>query len=199
MKSSPIHIVLADSSSVVMHGLKALLVGSDNQFEIYFADSLVSVEHLLLRHSIDIVIINTVQVANIEKQFLHIKNEYSTVKWIALVTSWIDDTLVSMFDSRVLLNDSSDAILSVVQSTLAEDRVESVSSRQPLSERELDVLRLLVLGLSNKEIADKLFISTYTVISHRKNISQKTGIKSVSGLTIYAVVKGIISLPQDVE
>jgi len=52
----------------------------------------------------------------------------------------------------------------------------------------------VIAGNANKEIADKLNISTHTVISHRKNISQKTGIKSVSGLTIYAVVKNIITI-----
>jgi len=61
-------------------------------------------------------------------------------------------------------------------------------------EREIDVLKLVATGLANKEIADKLNISIHTVITHRKNISQKIGIKSVSGLTIYAVVKKFISL-----
>jgi len=56
------------------------------------------------------------------------------------------------------------------------------------------VLKLLASGKQNKEIADKLNISTHTVIMQRKNISQKTGIKSVSGLTIYAVVKNIMTL-----
>ena len=47
---------------------------------------------------------------------------------------------------------------------------------------------------SPEKIADKLNISTNTVITHRKNISQKTGIKSVSGLTIFAVVQQIVSM-----
>ena len=63
-----------------------------------------------------------------------------------------------------------------------------------LSKREMDVLKLLTKGHSNKEIADKLFISTHTVISHRKNISEKTGIRSASGLTMYAVIKRIIDI-----
>lgn len=72
--------------------------------------------------------------------------------------------------------------------------IEQGHQQEKLSERETDVLKLLTSGNSNKEIADQLNISTHTVISHRKNISQKTGIKSVSGLTIYAVVKNIITL-----
>jgi DNA-binding NarL/FixJ family response regulator len=68
------------------------------------------------------------------------------------------------------------------------------NQQETLSERETDVLKLLVTGNANKEIADKLNISTNTVITHRKNISQNTGIKSVSGLTIYAVVNNYISI-----
>lgn len=62
-----------------------------------------------------------------------------------------------------------------------------------LSSREIEVLVLVAKGLINKEIADKLNISLTTVISHRKNITEKLGIKSVSGLTIYAVMNGYIS------
>ncbi len=60
-----------------------------------------------------------------------------------------------------------------------------------LSAREKEVLRLLVEGKINKEIADSLCISINTVITHRKNITAKTGIKSVSGLSIYALMNGI--------
>lgn len=61
-----------------------------------------------------------------------------------------------------------------------------------LSAREIEVLVLITKGLINKEIADKLNISLTTVITHRKNITEKLGIKSVSGLTIYAVMNGYV-------
>ena len=61
-----------------------------------------------------------------------------------------------------------------------------------LSAREIEVLKLLTKGLINKEIAEKLNISLTTVITHRKNITEKLGIKSVSGLTIYAVMNGYV-------
>ncbi|MBE6283444.1 MAG: helix-turn-helix transcriptional regulator [Mediterranea massiliensis] len=61
-----------------------------------------------------------------------------------------------------------------------------------LSPREIEVLVLLTRGYINKEIADRLNISLTTVITHRKNITEKLGIKSLSGLTIYAVMRGYV-------
>ena len=65
---------------------------------------------------------------------------------------------------------------------------------EELSEREKDVLVQVVRGLSNKEIADVLCISTHTVITHRKNIMEKLGVRSVSALTIYAVMNGYVDI-----
>ena len=62
-----------------------------------------------------------------------------------------------------------------------------------LSQREVEVLRLVAMGYINKEIADRLDISFNTVLSHRKNITAKLGIKSVSGLGVYALMNGIVA------
>lgn len=63
-----------------------------------------------------------------------------------------------------------------------------------LSAREIEVLTLIVKGLLNKEIADRLNIGLTTVISHRRNIVEKLGMRSVSALTIYAVMRGYVSI-----
>ena len=65
---------------------------------------------------------------------------------------------------------------------------------EELSDRERDVLIQVVRGLSNKEIADVLCISTHTVITHRKNIAHKLNIHSTAGLTIYAIVNKLIDI-----
>ncbi len=76
------------------------------------------------------------------------------------------------------------------------DRAIGISNEEKtpseLTDREIEVLKLLAMGNSNKEIASKLFISTHTVISHRKNISEKLSIRSASGLTVYAVLNNYI-------
>ncbi len=62
-----------------------------------------------------------------------------------------------------------------------------------LTQREIEVLRLVAMGYINKEIASALSISFNTVLSHRKNITAKLGIRSVSGLGVYAMMNGYIS------
>ncbi|MDR1337155.1 MAG: LuxR C-terminal-related transcriptional regulator [Tannerella sp.] len=68
-----------------------------------------------------------------------------------------------------------------------------MEGNRELSAREREVLQLIVAGLMNKEIADKLYISLNTVLTHRKNITSKLGIKTVPGLTFYAITNGLIS------
>jgi regulator of cell morphogenesis and NO signaling len=65
---------------------------------------------------------------------------------------------------------------------------------EALSDREKDVIVSLVQGMSNKEIADHLCISTNTVITHRRNIARKLQIHSPAGLTIYAIVNGLVDI-----
>lgn len=69
----------------------------------------------------------------------------------------------------------------------------SENPQQGLSHREIDVLKLIALGYINKEIANKLSISINTVLTHRKNISSKLGIRSTSGLSVYAIMNGYIT------
>ena len=72
--------------------------------------------------------------------------------------------------------------------------IERPEHTTPLSERECEVLRLVVKGLLNKEIADTLKISINTVITHRRNITSKLGMRSASALTIYAVTHGLAEI-----
>ena len=67
-----------------------------------------------------------------------------------------------------------------------------------ISDRERDVLRLVAQGFTNKEIADRLFISSHTVITHRKNITAKLGIKTIAGLTMYALINRLI-IPEETK
>ena len=72
--------------------------------------------------------------------------------------------------------------------------VQDKEQRPVLTRREIEVMALIVQGFINKEVADKLHIGLSTVITHRKNIMEKLGLKSVSALTIYAVTHGYVDV-----
>jgi DNA-binding CsgD family transcriptional regulator len=93
--------------------------------------------------------------------------------------------------------DSKELILKKIHSLLdAQPRGHGESSIFSLSPKEKTIVRLVSLGFTNKQIAGELFLSTHTVITHRKNIGHKLGIKSVSGLTVYAIVNNIITIEE---
>lgn len=76
----------------------------------------------------------------------------------------------------------------------AGNRKEDPEEKEELSDREKEILVSVAQGMLNKEIADKYNISIYTVISHRKNITRKIGIKTVAGLTVYALLNGLLDI-----
>jgi DNA-binding CsgD family transcriptional regulator len=91
-------------------------------------------------------------------------------------------------------NASKETIIEQLQQFFsAEGDNDLAEQRKELSLREKDVLKLIAQGSTNKDIADKLNISLNTVLTHRKNITARLGIKTVSGLTFYAIMNGLIS------
>jgi len=98
-------------------------------------------------------------------------------------------------NERIYLNDSERTIYRKLQKYMQQlsDHGDQDRAGEEISQREKDVLKLVALGMTNKEIAEKLFISSHTVISHRKNITAKLGIKTIAGLTVYALINKLIS------
>jgi DNA-binding NarL/FixJ family response regulator len=97
------------------------------------------------------------------------------------------------FDFRISTQTSSSKIQEILSDILKSPKSRIYEHEgEELTTREKDVLQLVALGYSNKEIAGKLFISIHTVISHRKKITEKLGIKSISGLTVYAILNKLI-------
>lgn len=190
-----VNIAIVEPSHIVYEGLSNTLLKSGQHYRIYRFDSLEEVARLKIDQKIDIIIANPQLVHHYGKECNPLKGISSTARWIALVYAFINQTLLQYFDAIIQITDHPETILRLIDQTIAGSK--HCSDNLPveqLTDREIDVLIQLVHGLSNKEIADKLNISTHTVISHRKNISQKTGIKSQPGLTIYAISRKIISI-----
>jgi DNA-binding CsgD family transcriptional regulator len=95
-----------------------------------------------------------------------------------------------VFDGIIGINDSLDTINRIAADYFT--RTAAIKSDNQLSHREIEVLTMVAQGFSNKQIADQLFISIHTVITHRKNITSKLGIKSIPGLTLYAALNNLV-------
>jgi DNA-binding CsgD family transcriptional regulator len=115
--------------------------------------------------------------------------------WAGILYSFFEREILTLFDALIQITDLPVVIDRTVHKLISTScRCKNSVPREQLTLRETDVLKHLVQGLSNKEIADQLNISIHTVISHRKSIIQKTGIKSQAGLTIYAISSKIIDI-----
>ncbi|GET20150.1 response regulator transcription factor [Prolixibacter denitrificans] len=188
-----INILIVEPSSIIYEGLNRILSGGGLRLRVYRAENFDAIEQCILSKKINVAIVNPLYVQNNEKGFHSLRSGYPATSWVALVYAFFDQRLLSLFDGSISISDSPESVIQLVRQNASTENKET-ATEEVLSERETDVLKLLATGLTNKEIAEKLSISINTVITHRKNITQKTGIKSVSGLTIYAVVKKLVSL-----
>jgi DNA-binding NarL/FixJ family response regulator len=116
--------------------------------------------------------------------------EHPNVIVVALVSSYLDHTMLTPFSGVIEINDTKSKVISKMNEFAQSEATKNDDVE--LSKRETDVLVAVAKGMMNKEIADQMNISIHTVISHRKNITRKTGIKSVSGLTVYALLNNLI-------
>lgn len=194
MRRISVNIIIVESSFILCQGLIKALRISDLAIEISRADSLSEVEKILRKTPESTVIISPSAVQFNSKEFQNLKKNWQNAHWVAFAYQLFDEHLLSFFDAVININDSPEKISNVIKTLYSNNQDNANSNEKLLSEREIEVLKQLALGLSSKEIAEKLHISINTANTHRKNISQKTGIKTVSGLTIYAVVNKHITL-----
>jgi len=191
MDKNRINIAVIEPSQIICEGLSNILMKFKKSFYIYRFSDLEEFKISASKETFNIVIVNPSVIQNKLSDFIKLKNNQSGLLWIALVYSLFDEEVLQKFDDTLLVTASLEQISNkIVQINPASEK----SPHDDLSEREIEVLTQMVKGFANKEIADTLNISIHTVISHRKNITEKTGIKSLSGLTIYAITKKIIPL-----
>jgi len=193
MSSDRINIAILEPSDIINEGFTNILLKNECYFFVFRVYSLDELSLLCSKEQINIVVVNPQLIINKSHEFTRLRRSYNHINWIALVYSIYDNELLSRFQSTISITDSFEIVSNKISQTIVRN-TSSDATQEELSEREIEVLMQLINGLSNKEIADKLNISIHTVISHRKNIIEKTGIKSLPGLTIYAISKKIMQL-----
>ena len=189
-------VLIIDPSVIITEGLMKILK-ENSQFEVL--SPLYDIEGLkgrLITKSPDIMIINPTLVPPSKQQdFINTTQDCPDMVIIALVYQYVEQNSLRLYHGIIDICEDREPIFKIVSDCIAQYKPieqQPDENNYELTKRELDVLVKIAKGLMNKEIADKLNISIHTVISHRKNITRKTNIKSVAGLTMYALMNNLI-------
>lgn len=190
-------VLIVEPSEIICNGLRSILESSGGYnvlSEIHDASTLM--DRLNVARP-DVLIVNpTLLSPTPRRQISAIGRIRPTMPVVALVYQYVEQSLLESFRYVLDIRSTRSMLLSVLHDATSNtgNSVEPTESTDnyELSDRETDVLVLVAKGLSSKEIADKLHISVHTVNSHRKNITHKTGIKSVAGLAVYAMIHNLM-------
>ena len=185
-------VIICETSEIIANGLAEIINGMA-QFDVVLrVDSPERISEKILSSNANMLIIDPALLGYQNKDFLlQLGKEHPNVFVVALVTTYLDHSFLTPYNGVIELNDSRAKIIDKMNE-LVQNEASKNSDDVELSKRETDVLVAVAKGMMNKEIAEQMNISIHTVISHRKNITRKTGIKSVSGLTVYALLNNLI-------
>lgn len=198
MKNSDVvRIAVAESSVIVRSGLALALKRLPN-IKIQPIE-LLSVEALndcLRTQYPNILIVNPAFGDYFDVSRFKEETAGKNIRVVALVSSFVDASLLAKYDESISIFDDLETISGKINKLQHIDILaeEEEDTQETLSQREKEIVICVVKGMTNKEIAENLFLSIHTVITHRRNISKKLQIHSAAGLTIYAIVNKLVTL-----
>ena len=207
-----IDILIANSNQIAGEGLKTIIQSKMGNRVLGIANSIDHLTQQSSKYFPDIVVIDFSSSVFGLNAIKEIKKIYKDCKILAITEklpkATVYNALKNGVDSYLLSDCEKPEIMDALADTqagkqfycgevidiLAEgnETEKQGCSGISLSEREIEVIKLISDGFSNKEIADQLFLSTHTVNTHRKNIMNKLGIKNTAGIVIYAFRENII-------
>ena len=186
-------IAIVDPNTLAAIGLKGVL---QNVMPIMTVDSFGTFAELEMNHPEEYVHFFVAMTIVLDNRDFFLNYRRRTIVLTTSVESMMDGfhCLCINVPEKQLIR----SLLSLQQSAHAHGRnlppMPKVLQQKVISDREIEVMNLIVQGFINKEIAEQLNIALSTVVTHRRNIMEKLGVKSVSALTIYAVTHGYVDI-----
>lgn len=215
---TPIRLLLADDHQMLLDGIRALLRDVEDITVVGEASHGAEVIAFVEQQPVDVILmdINMPVMSGIETT-AHIVKHFPSIRIIALTMhserSFISRILKAGAAGYVLKNTGKQELLTAIHKvasgeTYFSNEVASVMMEQympqsslrrsgfepsihELTKREVEILKLIAQEMTNNEIAGRLFISMYTVETHRKNLIRKIGVKNTAGLVKFALQQGL--------
>lgn len=184
-------VVLIEPSEIVASGISAI-IGKHPEFTI--VQTLADPSYYNSNDNADVIIVNPAVIDFNERFDMRSYFGGSEAAIVALTHSNHEESVLRQYDECIGIYDNASRIIQKIRNAIEECIQNPRSDINELSARERDILKAVAKGMTNKEIADEFNISIYTVISHRRNISQKLGINSIPGLTVYAIMNKLVDM-----
>lgn len=186
---SRIDTLIVEPSDIVLTGLSTILKEDGNFNFLAPLSDATALEERVKTLLPDLLIINpTLLTTPAKLQLAAIQQAKPNMAVAALIYQYVEPQVTQLFHAVIDIRERRNRIATMLKDEVMRYDSDTADENYELSEREREVLIAVAQGLSSKEIADRLCISIHTVNSHRKNITHKTGIKSVAGLAVFAML-----------
>ncbi len=197
MKSQEnILVAVAETSVIVRTGLVTVLKRlPDLDIQTVEITSKEGLQHCMEAHSPQMLIVNPQFEGWFDVEDFREHYQQPDIKVVALLSAFVDSNRLKGYDESINLFEDAESLEKKI-SVLMNFSDEEDGDQDALSQREKEIICCVVRGMTNKEIAEKLYISVHTVITHRRNITRKLQIHSAAGLTIYAIVNKLVELSE---
>ncbi len=190
------NVTLITPSELIARGIMSIFNDlGEFQVQEYFKDMSKTSESIIKNIDTDIIILDPM-VLDFEsrKDGRNKLSEISDAVLVVIEGPSATEEMLKQYDGSFSMYDEPINIIKKIRTAYASKKSEQVTDSNELSSREKEILVCVAKGMQNKEIADLYNISIYTVITHRKNITRKIGIKTIAGLTVYALLNNMIDM-----
>ncbi len=195
MNIDQLKIVIAEPSVIIRSGITVALKRVPGfRIQPVEFNSIDSLKNYLNLHNPDVLIVNPVYWGNLNISKLKEDTHNPDLKCISLIYSAVDSNFLKGFDESLGVYDTIEQMKEKLEKIIIQESNVINDETTTLSPREKEIIVAVVKGLTNKEVANSLNLSTHTVISHRRNIARKLEIHSTAGLTIFAIMNKLIEL-----
>ena len=197
MNDLSVKIAIAEPSVILRSGLAAALKRIQGiHIQVFEISSIDLLANYIRLHKPGVLILNPAYWGIVDLHKLKEESGNKELKCFAFLSCLTDENILKQYDERISIYDSVDQLKDKLNKLFETPIEETTDDTEILSQREKEILTCVVKGQTNKEIAQSLFLSTHTVITHRRNIVRKLEIHSTAGLTIYAIVNKLVEIDE---